>query len=349
MSSLLFFVCIVGTMQLVVGQQVESVNPSAIASNITSWTPVVLMHGSASSTATVQHTRNLLMQAMPGVYVKAIEIGNGILDSLFWPMDDQLAEFCAKMKADPKLAGGVNVLGFSQGGVLIRAYVERCNNPPVKNLVSYLGPQMGVYGVPRICWVPYINTTLDTLVGTFIYSEWAQHLFSFAGYWRDPYQLQTYHKRCEFLPDINNEGPEKNPSYKKNMLSLTNFAMVYSEVDQTVNPRQSSVFGSYAPDDDTKVLALEDLDLYKEDWIGLRELDETGRLHRFGVPCYHGDYYSACYGVALNKYVLPFLMDTWNGTVPVELDANANDDDDNEGPALQLDTLPSTYIRMTRE
>jgi hypothetical protein len=51
--------------------------------------------------------------------------------------------------------------------------------------------------------------------------------------------------------------------------------------------------------------------------------------------------------VALNKYVLPFLMDTWNGTVPVELDANDNDDD-NEGPALQLDALPS-YTRMTRE
>jgi hypothetical protein len=37
-------------------------------------------------------------------------------------------------------------------------------------------------------------------------------------------------------------------------------------------------------------------------------------------------------------------MDTWNGSVPVELDPN----DDEEGPALQLDALPS-YIRMTRE
>jgi hypothetical protein len=46
MSSLLFFVCIVGTMQLVVGQQVEAVNPPS-ASNITSWTPVVLMHGTS--------------------------------------------------------------------------------------------------------------------------------------------------------------------------------------------------------------------------------------------------------------------------------------------------------------
>lgn len=119
--------------------------------------------------------------------------------------DVQLDEFCRKMKQDPKLADGVNIVGFSQGGLLVRAYVERCNDPPVKNLVSYLGPQMGVYGVPRvptsfphaqrvaagvahlprqICWIPYVNTTLDTLVGTFIYSEWAQDLFSFAGYWR---------------------------------------------------------------------------------------------------------------------------------------------------------------------
>jgi len=135
---------------------------------------------------------------------------------LIWQLD----EFCSKMKAYPELAGGVNVVGYSQGGLLVRAYVERCNDPPVKNLLSYLGPQMGVYGVPRvnaccfsfsglnsetssslwslsglsqICWVPYINTTLDTLVGTFIYSEWAQHLFSFAGYWRGlPPHLTLY-------------------------------------------------------------------------------------------------------------------------------------------------------------
>jgi hypothetical protein len=29
-------------------------------------------------------------------------------------MDDQLDAFCAEMKADPKLADGVNILGFSQ-------------------------------------------------------------------------------------------------------------------------------------------------------------------------------------------------------------------------------------------
>lgn len=46
----------------------------------------------------------------------------------------------------------------------------------------------------------------------------------------------------------------------------------HSDLFQTVNPRQSSIFGSYAPDDDTKVLNMEDLDMYKEDWIGLKYL-----------------------------------------------------------------------------
>jgi len=140
------------------------------------------------------------------------------------------------------------------------------------------------------------------------------------------------------LPDINNEGEVKNAAYKNNLLSLENFAMVYSVVDQTVNPRESAVFGTYDDDDDTKVLSLEDLDLYKKDWLGLRftitpcifeiqnafidglcinrEMDHMRRLHRFSVPCNHGDYYSDCYEAALAKYLLPFLMGTWNGTVP---------------------------------
>lgn len=138
-----------------------------------------------------------------------------------------------------------------------------------------------------------------------------------------------------------------------------------------MDPRQSSVFGSYAPDDDTTVLALEDLEMYKEDWIGLRcdtysrshppsgdislcvarhcdrELHETDRLHRFSVPCYHGDYYSSCYGEAVNKYVLPFLMGTWNGTVPGgdhdESEHTIEPSPDAAGPRLDLGFFPQVF------
>ena len=51
----------------------------------------------------------------------------------------------------------------------------------------------------------------------------------------------------------------------------------YTE-DDTVVPRDSSWFEFYAPGQDTEILPLEESRIYVEDWIGLRELDETGRL-----------------------------------------------------------------------
>lgn len=42
------------------------------------------------------HTRGLLMDAMPGVRVVEMEIGDGILDSLFWPMDQQVSSMRAR-------------------------------------------------------------------------------------------------------------------------------------------------------------------------------------------------------------------------------------------------------------
>lgn len=66
-----------------------------------------------------------------------------------------------------------------------------------------------------------------------------------------------------------------------------------------------------------------------------RELDETQRLHRFSVQCYHGDYYSDCYNAALDKYILPFLMNTWNGTAP--------EDEIYIEPVSGLGTLPKLF------
>ena len=77
--------------------------------------------------------------------------------------------FAASVKSDPKLAKGFNLIGHSQvcnqiaqsscsrrekltrqGGLLSRAYVERFNDPPVYNLISWAGPMDGQYGVPDL-------------------------------------------------------------------------------------------------------------------------------------------------------------------------------------------------------
>ena len=45
-------------------------------------------------------------------------------------------------------------------------------------------------------------------------------------------------------------------------------------------PKESSLFEFYIPGEEFEILPLEESDIYKEDWIGLKELDETGRLIR---------------------------------------------------------------------
>jgi hypothetical protein len=45
----------------------------------------------------------------------------------------------------------------------MRGYLERCNQPKIKNFISWVSPQMGVYGVPNVRGVlPYITTHLST-------------------------------------------------------------------------------------------------------------------------------------------------------------------------------------------
>jgi palmitoyl-protein thioesterase len=55
---------------------------------------------------------------------------------------EQVDAFAKVVQADAKLAGGFNVVGLSQGGLIVRAYVQQVNNPPVYNLVSICGVQV---------------------------------------------------------------------------------------------------------------------------------------------------------------------------------------------------------------
>jgi len=36
-----------------------------------------------------------------------------------------------------------NVIGYSQGNLIIRAYIEKYNDPPVESFISMHGPMMG--------------------------------------------------------------------------------------------------------------------------------------------------------------------------------------------------------------
>lgn len=57
--------------------------------------------------------------------------------------------------------------------------------------------------------------------------------------------------------------------------------------DTIVQPRESSWFEFYEPGQSTKILKLKDSPLYKEDWLGLKQLDEQNKLKLLGTEGDH--------------------------------------------------------------
>ena len=129
--------------------------PAALAPPSASTTPVVLMHGlgDAGSNAGMASLAQSVETAYPGAYAVAVNVANGVF-SFIVPISDQIDELAAAIKADPKLSSApeINLVGLSQGGLIVRGYVERYAGrngyPRVKNLVSICGVQNGVFNCP---------------------------------------------------------------------------------------------------------------------------------------------------------------------------------------------------------
>ena len=78
-----------------------------------------------------------------------------------------------------------------------------------------------------------------------------------AQYWHDPLAEQEYRDNSLFLADINNEGPEKNESYKENLAALDNLVPVHFTEDTIVDPTQSEAFGWFSPEDNTVMVPVQ--------------------------------------------------------------------------------------------
>lgn len=181
------------------------------------------------------------------------------------------------------------LLSVCLGGQFLRAYVELYNAPPVNNLITFGSQHMGVSDLP-LCsrWDVFCQLARRAARGG-VYTNWAQENLVQAQYYRDPNNLQTYLEANTFLAPINNEVPEsgaRNATFARNLATLNNLVLVLFSEDKTVVPKESSWFGSYAPEtDDTHwpwsektMIPMRLQSLYMEDWIGLRTLDEAGKV-----------------------------------------------------------------------
>jgi len=136
------------------------------------------------------------------------------------------------------------------------------------------------------------------------YISYVQESVVQAQYWQDPYEPEEYIKSSRFLSDINNQKATKNPLYKKNLMSLNNFVMVKFTEDTMVQPKESEWFGFYKDHDPSTIIPLRDSALYKEDWLGLRAMDEQKKLTFLEVV---GDHLRFNETWFMDRIVTPYL------------------------------------------
>ena len=191
--------------------EMRSISDRTIVRDIGAWSPtqfaaknaslpVVLAHGMGDSCFNSGFKSvTAAVASKLGVYATCIPTGsNAISDTIngfLMNMDKSVDVFAAKVRADPKLTGGFYAMGLSQGNNLIRGYIQKYNDPPVKSFLSICGINAGVAAFPQCApSIPVLGKVclaLNSLLGDLAYNALVQGILMQANYFRDPAKLSS--------------------------------------------------------------------------------------------------------------------------------------------------------------
>jgi palmitoyl-protein thioesterase len=261
--------------------------------------PVAIFHGLVNNCFGENAELVNILSTELNVYTRCIESGAN-MTTLVTSITHQSEQACKIVNSDQNFQGDFSIVGISQGGIIARYIIQHCNlSGRVKRFISLGGPQMGVIK-PLDCSQWYCN--LINSAGLFlVYNKLIQNHIGPAGYVRDVNNFKKYLKYSSLLADLNNEREEKNQNYKQRFLQLERIVLIQFGQDQTIYPKESEWFQSL----DTKgnLLKLEDSPFYSEDYIGLKQLNEEGKVQFIIIPKPHVifDYND------IENYIIPAL------------------------------------------
>ena len=250
--------------------------------------PVIIWHGLGDSADAkgLKEVAELVDEVNPGTYTYIITVGAdaGSADrqaSFFGNVTQQVDSVCNTLAKDNILrtAPAIDAMGFSQGGLFLRGYVERCNAPKVRSLITFGTPHNGIAEFQKCAsstdWICQGANAL--LKSSTVWSDFIQSRLVPAQYYRDTKDFDNYLKHSNYLADINNERVLKNTSYSDNLSQLERLVMILFDGDKTLIPKESAWFAEFN-ETENSITPLRFRKIYQEDWIGLKQLDKKGGL-----------------------------------------------------------------------
>ena len=248
----------------------------------TSAVPTAMFHGlgDACENPGMESIDKMLEQGT-GATVKCIEVNTIGGGEIFGNFETIAEEGCKKIAADPLFKGEFNVIGLSQGGLLARYIVEECEMPgKVRNMVTMGGPHMGTDAIPH-CFSGLICDGVNTVAKKLVYSKVVQDWLGPAGYFRDINNYAGYLTGSVFLPKMNNEHKAYRESQfgalrTQRMSDLNSVYLGMFTKDTMIYPKETAWFQSV--NEHGQVVPLQDSDFYKNDFIGLKALNDTGKV-----------------------------------------------------------------------
>ncbi|KAE8746799.1 hypothetical protein FOCC_FOCC006547 [Frankliniella occidentalis] len=235
--------------------------------------PVVLIHGVMTGKLSMLPIAERIAQLHPGtsIYITDRFSGWSSLEPMWHQVEEMGADLLAISADHPE---GIHLIGYSQGGLLSRAILERYPEHNVHTFISLSSPQFGQYGT-KFLHLFFPDLTCHTAYELF-YSYVGQHT-SVGNYWNDPHHQELFFKYSQFLPYVNNQFlSNSSESYKSGFTKLKKLILVGGPDDGVITPWQSSQFGYY--DEKEEVYDMRQNPLYKNDSFGLRTLDEAGKV-----------------------------------------------------------------------
>ncbi|KAK9511227.1 hypothetical protein O3M35_005825 [Rhynocoris fuscipes] len=272
-----------------------------IICSIDCYKPVIIIHGVLSEDLSMQLMADRIRKLHPGTEVFVTNRFNGW--SSVRPMWHQVLEIGSDalqfMAFHPD---GVNMIGYSQGGLIARGILQQFPEHNVKTFISLSAPQNGQYGT-KFLHLFFPTLACETAYELF-YSMLGQDI-SVGNYWNDPHHQQLFFEYSNYLPFINNLIiSNKSDDYKRGMTKLKRMVLIGGPDDGVITPWQSSHFGYY--DGNESIIEMREQPFYKNDSFGLKTLDKSGRLHTLNISGF--SHYDWHLNVSfIDNYVLPFL------------------------------------------